>query len=258
MTEGRDEGSLPGEESGCPEEAGSGPLPLPERGTPPAAHAVCGESSSAGGSCTGAEPCAQPGDAPHVSPAVESVPAGKGAGGGGWFARHRLLSGLILGALAVSLLAGAFAAGFAVGRPSGGEGGVSSPGMRGRLPGERPSLPRAPRGERHDGAREGLEPLKGCAGELADFIAGELGISREDLFSEARKGVSVAEMAEEKGLSPDELCDAVAAKITELADRLASQGEIAEKRAQAVKSRASSLAKRVVYGSLLSSAPLPR
>ena len=182
----------------------------------------------------------------------DSASSGRSAN---WFGRHKLLSGIAVGILAAVLLGGMFAIGYAVGRPEDGR-----PQMRSlrqeRLWREmRANPPETPLRKFREERLGRLETLMACRDDLADFLAGELGLSAEAFREEMASGKTVADLAEEKGVSTDDLAKSVAAKIEEVADRLAAEGEITSAQAERIKSRAASLASILVQDGPLFFAP---
>jgi len=82
--------------------------------------------------------------------------------------------------------------------------------------------------------------------EIASVIAAKLGISVDDLEDEIADGKTIAEIAETKGVSTEDLTAAVAAKISEIADKLAADGEITTQQAENIKSNAEVMASRLI------------
>jgi hypothetical protein len=166
----------------------------------------------------------------------------KGGGIKRWFAGHKVLAGVGMGILAVALIAGAFAIGYCVGKPSG-EKERRIPAQqfqnRGPMPPDLRSAP-SPGGGRMGQGR--LDVLVEYRDELEGVVAGELGISTTELTDEIAGGKSIAEIAEEKGVSADDLTAAVAAEIDAIADELVAEGEITAAQAEDMKSEAESMA----------------
>jgi len=176
-----------------------------------------------------------------ASPQVTAV--SRGGSTGNWFARHKVLTGVVAGLLAAMLLGGMFAIGYAVGKPEGKRRVEIT--LPERLPPRDLPQRRAPLRER---VGERLEELQDYRGELKEMVASELGISVEELEDELAGGKSVAELAEDKGVSTEELIERLAAKIEEMADRLVSEGKISESRGERIKDRSDALASLLVHG----------
>jgi uncharacterized protein YidB (DUF937 family) len=74
--------------------------------------------------------------------------------------------------------------------------------------------------------------------EMQGVIADTLGISTEELQSELESGKTVAQLAEEKGVSVDAVVDAITAKIYESIDRAVAEGNLDAEKAEEIKSNA--------------------
>lgn len=186
----------------------------------------------------------------QISPPTENLPKRiTGAGGfSGWIGRHKLLAGIAIGVLVVSLLGGMFAIGYAVGRPEEKPEAGPLPGRPRSWREERPAVPPETFRDRR-GVPHGETGILGqTRDELDEFIATKLGVSVDDLRDQLVAGKTVADLAKEKGVSVEELVTSVASKIEEIADRLASEKKITLSQAEVMKSRAESLASIVVHG----------
>jgi hypothetical protein len=189
-----------------------------------------------------------------AAPDVETPPEGggpgvsadKGGGIGGWFASHRMLTGVGIGIMAVVLIVAAFSVGYAVGRPDGGPA-EAVPFRQVRLPEpERGDLHAAPTPDSGGAGRGRLDILVESRGELMEVIAAELGVSTDELQDELTEGKTIAEVAEEKGASTDDLTATVAAKIGDIAEELAADGEISAQQAEKIKAGAEEAASRLM------------
>lgn len=187
---------------------------------------------------------------PESSP--DAASSGRSAS---WFGRHKLLSGIAVGILAAVLLGGMFAIGYAVGRPEDGRPQVRLPRQEGLWREMHANPPHAPLLKFREERLGRLETLMACRDELAHFLAGELGLSGEAFWEEMASGKTVADLAEEKGISTDDLAKSVAGKIEEVADRLATEGEITSAQAERIKTRAALLASILVQDGPLFFAP---
>lgn len=163
-----------------------------------------------------------------------------------WFSRHKLLSGIAIGALAVLLLGGMFAIGYAVGKPGDGRPGGQVPGPERLGKGMQGAPPETPLRKFRERRLDRLETLIACRDEIAEFLAGELGMTVDGFRVAMANGKTVAELAEEKGLSTEDLIASLAAKIKEIADRLAAEGEATSAQAERIKDMASELASILV------------
>jgi len=74
--------------------------------------------------------------------------------------------------------------------------------------------------------------------EMQGVIADTLGISTEELQSELESGKTVAQLAEEKGVSVDAVIDAVTAKINESIDQAVAEGDLDAEKAEEIRSNA--------------------
>ncbi len=165
----------------------------------------------------------------------------------GYFADHKLLLGLCMGAMAVMVIAGVFIAGYLVGRPCDGHTRDDLP-LRSQpaIPDLRPDMRSAPSPER-SGAGDGpYGLLKEHRDELEGAIAAAIGISVDELREGMEHGKTIAEIADEKGVSVDGLTDAVAAKIDEIADRMAADGDLTNERAEEIKSHSDDIASGLI------------
>jgi len=189
-------------------------------------------------------------------PEAAAVPPGGYPGavkpqGGGirrWYAGHKILTGVGIGVLTVALIVGVFFIGYAVGKP------CNEPDRR--LPMQQfqqpmqqdmqPDMQQAPLpGPGGDGQGR-LDVLIEYREEIEDVAAAQLGISSDELRDEIEDGKTIAEIAEEKGVSSEDLTAAVAAEIGEIADELAADGEITDAQAENMKDQADVLAERFV------------
>jgi len=157
-----------------------------------------------------------------------------------------MLLGIGVGVLAVLLLAGMFAIGYCVGRPCD-EREMRVPERRfqpqGPIQRDLPSAPSPGLG----GEGLGLPGILSRHGDdIESVIAGKLGISQGDLQDEIESGKTIIEIAEEKGVSTEDLTAAVASKIGAIADELAADGEITAARAEEIKSNADDIASRLI------------
>lgn len=216
------------------------PQPTPEE--PAGPDAVQSGPDAAAGESSSSDTGVPPGGGDHE---------GGGTEGGGlkrWFADHKILTGIGIGVLVVLLLGAVFAIGHAVGRPETRQAKRVPPQQAQPLKPGRPDLRSAPSPGREGGGRGWLGILDEYRDELENEIAGELGISVDDLQDEMEDGKTIAEIAEEKGVSTEDLTASVAAKTGELADELAADGEISPEQAENIKSNAEFMASRLVEG----------
>lgn len=190
----------------------------------------------------------QPASSPDATPLASSA---------NWFGRHRLWAGIAVGVLAVLLLGGMFAIGYAVGRPGNGRPEVRLPRQEMPWRDMRACPPETPLQKFREERLDRLETLMACRGELAEFLAAELGLSADTFQEEMAGGKTVADLAEEKGISKDDLVKSVAAKIEEIADRLATEGELTSAQAERIKSVAPELASLLVQDGPRFFAPRP-
>lgn len=189
--------------------------------------------------------------APNAVPPAPGVPyAIPGGGASGWFRRHRVLVGILAGILSLALLGGMFALGYAVGKPDQTKPAPAADGLNRPWRETRPfrSYPR-PR-ERMEDRVQGLDILREARDELLELVASELGMSTGELEDRLEEGESIADLAEERGVSTEELVDKMASRIGEIADRLVSEGTLTESQAEAVKSHAEAVASLFVHGGL--------
>jgi hypothetical protein len=186
-----------------------------------------------------------------ISPSGGAMESGGEKGGGfkRFFTQHKVFTGVAIGIMAVLIMAGMFIAGYCAGKPDDRR-------TRGPLyqqsepfspgPQQRPDLRSAP-SPGQGGVMNGLPGvLEESREELESEVAKQLGISVDDLQHEVESGKTIAELAEEKGVAVGDLTDAVAAKISEIADGLAADGEITSKQAGEIKSNADILASRFI------------
>ncbi len=193
---------------------------------------------------------------PEFVPPEKAVASGRTKGGRfrSWVESHKLLAGVALGLLVVALAAGIFAAGYiAAGPHEGRDGGPRERGPQFREP-VRPDQRSSPSPDRERGGGEPLNLMLEYRGRLGDVISDALGIEVEELREGMRDGKSIAEMAEERGVSLDELRAAVAAEIGAIAEELAAEGEISEERVERIKERAEAMASRLMEDGFM---PLP-
>jgi uncharacterized protein YidB (DUF937 family) len=197
------------------------------------------------------DPAAGEGQPPQaaIPPSGGDVGSGGAKGGGfkGFFTQHKVLAGAVIGIMAVLIMVGMFIAGYYVGKPEGRhtKGPIpqqSQPYSPG--PQQQPDLRPAP-SPGQGGATEGLPGiLEESREEIESEIATKLGISIDELQEGIKSGKTIAELAEEKGVAVGDLTGAVAAKISEIADRLAADGDITGRQAKEIKSNADNLATR--------------
>ncbi len=218
--------------------------------------ATCGPSDTAGEKAAeevsqlSMTPTPETAGGSAAPPPVGGEPRATGDGHLGWFRRHRVMAAVLAGLVTFALLGGMFALGYAVGKPDGERPAPAGP-VHGRPWTETgPNHPYPRLRERGEIPRERVDLLRSSRRELLEVAASELGISVEDLEERLEEGASIAEVAEEKGVSAEDLVDSLASRIREIADRLASEGKINESRAEAVKSRAEALASLFVHGGL--------
>ncbi|MGQ9474657.1 MAG: hypothetical protein ACUVRX_07715 [Actinomycetota bacterium] len=155
---------------------------------------------------------------------------------------------MLAGLVTIVLLGGMFAIGYAVGKSDGKEPAPAAPvydqlwrehkpfQSRPRLRGMMKNLP------------ERMGILREARDELLELAASELGMSPGELEDRLEDGETIADLAEEKGLSTEELVNTLASRIEEIADRLASEGTLTASQAEAVKSRAEAMASLFVHG----------
>jgi len=170
----------------------------------------------------------------------------KGGGHRRWSGTHEVLIGIGIGVLTVLLLGGMFALGYAIGG-SRSEGTKKVPGPQ--MQPQEPMLPDGRSAPSPDRGRVGpgrADVLGESYDEIASVIAAKLGISVDDLEDEIADGKTIAEIAETKGVSTEDLTAAVAAKISEIADKLAADGEITTQQAENIKSNAEVMASRLI------------
>ncbi|MBC7246851.1 MAG: hypothetical protein H5T73_03610 [Actinobacteria bacterium] len=190
----------------------------------------------------------QPASSPDATPPASSA---------SWFGRHRLWAGIAMGVLAVLLLGGMFAIGYAVGRQGDDRPEVRLPRQESPWREMRACPPETPLQKFREERLDRLETLMACRGELAEFLAGELGVTVDVLEEELGNGKTVAELAEDKGVSVDGLVSSLAGKIEEIADRLVAEGELTSVQAERIKSVAPELASLLVRDGPRFFAPRP-
>lgn len=239
---GREASQTPQEASGS--SAHQAPPERPVEGAPSAPGASPQET---------AEGAAFP--ASEARPGVETVaPEGQagipGGRPGGWFGRHKVLTGVLAGLVTIALLGGMFAIGYAVGRPNRKEPVPAVPGYGRPWRESRPLQPYPRPREQMETRPERTRVLQEARDELLELAASELGMSPGELEDRLEDGETLADLAEEKGLSTEELVDTLASRIEEIADRLASEGTLTASQAEAVKSRAEAMAFLFVHGGL--------
>jgi hypothetical protein len=88
------------------------------------------------------------------------------------------------------------------------------------------------------GEGEGKHGPRGNHEEMQGVIADTLGISSEELQSELEGGKTVAQLAEEKGVSFDDIVDAVTTKIYESIDQAVADGNLDAEKAEEIKAEA--------------------
>lgn len=191
----------------------------------------------------------QPG--PNAVPPAPGGPYGSpGGGASGWFRRHRVLVGILAGILSLALMGGMFALGYAVGRPDQAKPAPAAPVLDRPWREARPFRSSPPLRERMEDRVQGLDILREARDELLELAASELGMSAQELEDRLEEGETIADLAEERGASTEELVDKLASRIGEIADRLASEGTLTEFQAEVVKSRAKAAASLFVHGGL--------
>lgn len=72
--------------------------------------------------------------------------------------------------------------------------------------------------------------------DIQDVVAEKLGLSTEELSSGLKGGKTLAELAEEKGVSTEDLAEAVTSKVNEIVDSLVADGEMTAEKAERIKS----------------------
>lgn len=200
------------------------------------------------------ETAVEPEDTPSRQAAAERGNASRSEGRmRNMFSRHPIICGIITGFLVAALLGGMFAVGYVVGKPDDKRSETwFSP--RFRPLEERGLAPRERLRELREEFRGEIQRwgdiLAECREELGEFVASQLGISVEELKNELREGKTVADLAEEKGRSSEELVESLSAKIEEMADRLAAEDKIPPYMAEAVKDHSETLASLLVHGGL--------
>ncbi len=164
----------------------------------------------------------------------------------GWFATHKMLAGAGIGILAALLVVGIFFIGYFVGKP------CKEPDRR--VPArqfqymepQEPDLRSVPSPGRGEDGRGRLDLLIEFRDEVDEVVAGLLSISTGELQEEIEAGKTIAEIAEEKGVSSEDLKAAVVAEIGAIADQLAADGEIGDAQAENIKSNAKLMAERYI------------
>jgi uncharacterized protein YidB (DUF937 family) len=81
---------------------------------------------------------------------------------------------------------------------------------------------------------------------LFGAAAGTLGLSRSELFKELKAAKSIAQVARDKGVDPQEVVDSFAARISERLSKWVSAGRLTQKQADVIVSRASADAQELV------------
>ena len=77
-------------------------------------------------------------------------------------------------------------------------------------------------------ADEGARPEGGCEGRGLDTLAETIGIDVEELRAALEDGQTPAEVAEDNGVSRDDLVDAIVADINEHLDQAVEDGHLTE------------------------------
>lgn len=193
--------------------------------------------------------------AAEARPGVETViPEGQagspGGRPGGWFGRHKVLTGVLAGLVTIVLLGAMFAIGYAVGKPDGKEPAPAAPVYDQPWREYKPFQSRPRLRGKMENLLERMGILREARDELLELAASELGMSPGELKDRLEDGETIADLAEEKGLSTEELVNTLASRIEEIADRLASEGTLTASQAEAVKSRAEAMASLFVHGGL--------
>lgn len=209
-----------------------------------------GEETAEEANRASGEPTTEAASGSVVPSPVEGQSRASGKGPSGWFRRHQVLVGVLAGLVTLALLGGMFALGYAVGKPDGEKSIPAAPGYGRPWRESWPAQPYAPLREKGQTLPERTEILRESRDELLEIAASEVGISVDELEGLLGEGKTIATLAEEKGVSTEELVEKLAARITEIADRLGSEGRLTESQAEAVKSRAEALASLFVHGGL--------
>jgi hypothetical protein len=185
---------------------------------------------------------------PPAVPQDSDPGALKPQGGGikGWFAKHKILAGAGIGILAALLIAGVFIIGYFVGKPCD-EREERGPAQQFQYQGPmEPDLRPAPSPGRRGAGQDRLDVLVEYRDEIDSVVARELGISTDELLNEMEAGKTIAEIAEEKGVSSEDLTAAVAAEISKIADKLAADGGLTTEQAKNIKSKAVAMAEMYI------------
>jgi len=218
---------------------------MPEDTPPPADTGPAGGAPVESGSDAAA-------DAGH--PAAAAMPPGgypgsakpQGGGIGRWIAGHKIAAGVAVGAMVVALMVGMFFIGYAVAKPCH-EPDRRVPVQEFQQPMQQPpGMQSTPTPGPGEGRRGRLDVFSEFREEIEDVIAAELGITGDELRDEIEGGKTIAEIAEEKGISSEDLTAAVAAEIVRIADELAADGEISDAQVENIKDQADVLAERFV------------
>lgn len=223
-----------------------------EKDVPAPSRAVPGDDAGTAAAESGQDICEGSGLQPEVAVSRGGgAEVGKPEGGGlkRYFTGNKLLAGAVIGALTVMIVAGIFIVGYYVGKPGESQKwrDFSQPSQT-VIPGprQRNGMRSAPSPER-GGAMGDLPGVMGeYREEIEDGIAAVLGISADELQEQLEDGKTIAETAEEEGIPEEDLVDAAAAKIGEIADRLAAEKDISDERAEEIKSNAESIASRLI------------
>ncbi|MDI6874513.1 MAG: hypothetical protein QME84_09580 [Actinomycetota bacterium] len=154
------------------------------------------------------------------------------------------------GLVALILLGGMFAIGYAVGRPDEEKPSPTAPGCNRPWRETRPFEPGPRLREKMETIPERAGILREARDELLELASSELGMATRELEDRLEEGETIADLAEEKGVSTEKLVDKLASRISEIADRLVSEGTLTESQAEAVKSRAEAMASLFVHGGL--------
>lgn len=95
---------------------------------------------------------------------------------------------------------------------------------------------------------EAGRPPGGCEGRGLDALAEAIGIDAEDLRAALQDGQTPAEVAEDNGVSRDDLVDAVVADIDEHLDQAVEDGHLTEDEADERRADAEDRANAIVDG----------
>ncbi|MBN2028373.1 MAG: hypothetical protein JW854_16610 [Actinobacteria bacterium] len=219
---------------------------IPEAVQPPSGAEAAGETPAESGLDAAADAGAPAAAVPPGDYPVAIKPRGDGIRR--WLSVHKIVTVVGIGVLAVALMVGVFFIGYAVGKPANEHDrrvpvqGFQQP-VQPDMRQDMQSMPSPGPGE---GGQGRFDVLFEYREEIEDMIAAELGISSDELRDELQDGKTVEEIAEEKGVSSEDLTAAVAAEIGRIADELAADGEISDGQAENMKDQADDLAERFV------------